>query len=132
MSGSFGGRLAHSLERFAAKWEPAHWTKPRRGEPLIIQGSSPRPAQGADRARRPDVRGHGQQGRQSGGAAPRRWSPLSLRCARETVARARPVAIHPVIAELGLVAMTSWAAGESGFLSSSDERAPTPFVAWAI
>jgi hypothetical protein len=43
MSGSFGGRLAHSLERFAAKWEPAHWTKPRRGEPLIIQGSSPGP-----------------------------------------------------------------------------------------
>jgi hypothetical protein len=33
MSGSFGGRLAHSLERFAAKWEPAHWFKPRRGEP---------------------------------------------------------------------------------------------------
>jgi hypothetical protein len=50
------------------------------------------------------------------------------------VGRLRPVAIRPVIAELGLVArsMTSWAAGDSGLLSSSDERAPIPFVAWAI
>jgi hypothetical protein len=41
MSGSFGGRLAHSLERFAAKWEPAHRDEPRCGEPLIIQGLPP-------------------------------------------------------------------------------------------
>ena len=34
----FGGRLAHSLERFAAKWELAHRDEPRCGEPLIIQG----------------------------------------------------------------------------------------------